>query len=196
MLVNSESPQESIWEAEFKSRYPVLHCARVSTVGDSQKTPWRDRVRKIENIAKNTRLQKPPPSGIPVCDVVLFKHPSSGFMMKLGRFRNAVVAYGLRKVENVVSSAEELLRPFGLPVDDQFPHDLSIGLVAHTLALVSVDDIFVSIFSELEDLASAINDVGEFSHWRFAVLPAGETLDSLPAECLLRTQPSPSAVLC
>ena len=49
----------------------------------------------------------------------------------------------------------------------------------------------VPIFSEMEGLVSAIEDTGEFSHWRCVVVPAGDALVSLAAECLFKEPPSP-----
>ena len=139
------------------------------------------------------RFQSLPLSRFAVCDVVFFKHPSSGFMTNLGKINDYAVACCLRKVDNVVSSAEELLRsPFGLTVDDQQQaRDLNFGHAEKALALVSVNVMKVPTVSEMEGLVSAIKDTGEFSHWRFVVVPAGETLDSLPAECLFKESPSP-----
>ena len=165
-----------VWELEFEARDPALHAC-ISACGDDRAS-WRERVRRIEDIAKGFNRQAPVPEFASV-DVVLHNHPSHGFQVNVGVVEGAVVAYSLRKQAGVVSSSELVLGSLGLPFDD----DLKALPAGMAFILVSVDGVKVSDLHDGEEVIRAIKGSGELSHWRFICLASDDISTALPAVC-------------
>mmetsp|Transcript_42271 Transcript_42271/g.95613 ORF Transcript_42271/g.95613 Transcript_42271/m.95613 type:complete len:262 (-) Transcript_42271:174-959(-) len=184
---------EAISEVEFRDLDPIIYASLSSASGDGRAT-WKERLQRLIELRKKVSEQTPL-RGYSTCDIVLHKHPSNGFQLRLGLVRGVVVVHSLRKIPGFVSAAETFLGPIGIPVRAQTTSNSpgeaepEGGSVLMDLVLVSIDGSKVSDFSTFESYFDEINGAGgELSHWRFVCIPrthSDEGVSSLPSEFLL-----------
>eukprot|EP00614_Pseudopedinella_elastica_P019178 CAMPEP_0172646406 /NCGR_PEP_ID=MMETSP1068-20121228/240223_1 /TAXON_ID=35684 /ORGANISM="Pseudopedinella elastica, Strain CCMP716" /LENGTH=313 /DNA_ID=CAMNT_0013460663 /DNA_START=110 /DNA_END=1052 /DNA_ORIENTATION=- len=108
---------EAISEVEFRDRDPIIYASLSSASGDGRAT-WKERLQRLIELRKKVSEQTPL-RGYSTCDMVLHKHPSNGFQLRLGLVRGVVVVHSLRKIPGFVSAAETFLGPLGIPVRAQ-----------------------------------------------------------------------------
>ena len=192
---------EAISEVEFRDRDPIIYASLSSASGDGRAT-WKESLQRLVELRKLS--EQTPLRGYSTCDMVLHKHPSNGFQLRLGLVRGVVVVHSLRKIPGFVSAAEIFLGPLGIPVCEttsNFPGEAEPagGSAVMDLVIESIDGSKVSDFSTFKSYSDEINGAGgELSHWRFICIPrtqAGEGLSSLPSEFRLAPPVLPRHVL-
>jgi hypothetical protein len=180
-------------ESEFKHLDPVLHACMTDVV--DQRSPWRIRLSaRLEN-AKTTVASLMPSSPVLLprsetfVEVVLYNHPTTGYMLYLGEvFKKFVVVYGFRTTPEsiAVNSSKVHLSQFGLPAFAQGAPLPNGPSRTNLLILVSVNGAAVSDFADFESMVDAIHNTGEFCCWRFLHQPTAN-FENLPIECCFAT---------
>jgi len=206
-----------LWAASVRDADPVLHAGIVHA-GDVRRT-WRARLLHLRQLQQDAAREAPPrfrpaprrrPSevsssssatddaSVASVDVLLYNHPTQGFMINVGEVRHKVCVYGLRQRDAAVSAeamsthadrpsslpttASVKLSPFRLPTyATGAPAPLGPA-TTNVLVLLSLNGKAVSDFGDFDDLVAGIKAAPELCRWRFLFYPASN-LRHLPREC-------------
>ena len=213
-----------LWAASVRDADPVLHAGIVHA-GDVRRT-WRARLLHLRQLQQDAAREAPPrfrrgtsaasssssltflstssssaadPAEAVACvDVLLYNHPTQGFMINVGEVRHKVCVYGLRQRDAAVSAeamsthadrpsslpttASVKLSPFRLPTyATGAPAPLGPA-TTNVLVLLSLNGKSVSDFGDFDDLVAGIKAAPELCRWRFLFYPASN-LRHLPREC-------------
>jgi hypothetical protein len=207
-----------LWAASVRDADPVLHAGIVHA-RDVRRT-WRARLLHLRQLQQDAAREAPPrfcpaprrrpsevsssssatdPAEAVACvDVLLYNHPTQGFMINVGEVRHKVCVYGLRQRDAAVSAqamsthadrppslpttAAVKLSPFRLPTyATGAPAPLGPA-TTNVLVLLSLNGKSVSDFGDFDDLVAGIKAAPELCRWRFLFYPASN-LRHLPREC-------------
>jgi hypothetical protein len=207
-----------LWAASVRDADPVLHAGIVHA-RDVRRT-WRARLLHLRQLQQDAAREAPPrfcpaprrrpsevsssssatdPAEAVACvDVLLYNHPTQGFMINVGEVRHKVCVYGLRQRDAAVSAqalsshadrppslpttAAVKLSPFRLPTyATGAPAPLGPA-TTNVLVLLSLNGKSVSDFGNFDDLVAGIKAAPELCRWRFLFYQASN-LRHLPREC-------------
>ena len=222
-----------VWEVIFQNLDPILHGDikqhNIDTPGNIPKRSWYARLLDLRRLLQGDAAAEASPrilcsgcGGMPltssatlgkreveVVDVVLYNHPTQGFMINLGEVQRSACVYGLRiargdlpppswQTVDIASirmslskssqtcfsanSTETKLSKFLLPkYVPGAPAPLSLT-TSNVLLLVSLNGKVMSEFSNFDEVVHDIKIASEFCRWRFLFYPSSEIYRA-PSEC-------------
>ena len=218
-LTTSQDVNAPLWAACVRAADPILYAGIVHAK-DTRRS-WQSRLFHLRQLQREcvadpspqllsderhqTHVLSPPPSSVSdaACvDVILYNHPTQGFMMNVGEVRHKVCIYGLRQQSQtspvhggdsgasgsdlrpaMLTSAAKLSR-FRVPT---YPPGAPAPLgpaTTNLLVLLSLNGKKMADFDDFHDLVRGIKAAPEFCRWRFLFYPASN-LRKLPPECSL-----------
>ena len=169
-----------VWENEFKTLDPVLHAC-ISP--DDYRETWRERVFRVAEIQRQALHEEPLQTESAVSEVVLYKIPSKGFLVNIGELHGAMVLYGLREEKGILSSAEEFLMPFGLPIFKSLNDSKMAEAGDYALVLASIDGSRISEFSCFEEAVESIKNAPTLCRFRFVFMRVSDMPTRIPETC-------------
>ena len=221
-LTTSQDVNAPLWAACVQAADPILYAGIVHAK-DTRRS-WQARLFHLRQLQRDCAAEASPeilsdsrqqahsssPSPFSffsspdaACvDVILYNHPTQGFMMNVGEVRRKVCIYGLRQQSQtspvhggdsgasgsdlrpaMLTSAAKLSR-FRVPT---YPPGAPAPLgpaTTNLLVLLSLNGKKMADFDDFHDLVRGIKAAPEFCRWRFLFYPASN-LRKLPPECSL-----------
>jgi hypothetical protein len=179
-----------VWENRFKELDPVIHQCVVDA--EDARSTWKARLTRILSLKQDIKMRGTSLDGVDdlsamssssssssssttttpsIVDVILYNHPSKGYLVNVGEVRRCVFVYGVREYSGVRTSADAALESFHLPTfrsGEPAPQGL---LHSNILLLHSIDGQTIADHENFPSLVSSIRGTKDMSHWRLLFYP-------------------------